>query len=162
MAIAVVAETRLHLNPSRLLPRSFWLVLRSHLCMSTQTGCTANERTALGYMRTAQAFAILGVVIAQLMRLQRSPTPDPSLGFLIISVPLSCTCHIMALLTACLGCYRFFQWQSTMTRGQAISGGFAITSLFAFTFLVSRFTHATAPKLTSNRLCFACSFLSLS
>lgn len=95
-------------------------------------------------MRTAQAFAMLGVVIAQLMRLQHSSTPDLSLGFFVISVPLSCTCHVMALLTACLGCYRFFQWQSTMTRGKATSGGFAITVLFTFTFLVSDRTYAIA------------------
>lgn len=88
-------------------------------------------------MRSAQAFAMLGVVIAQLMRLQSSPSPDPILGFFVLSRPLSCTCHIIALLTASLGCYRFFQWQSAMDRGQATSGGFAITFLFALTFLVS-------------------------
>lgn len=80
---------------------------------------------------------MLGVVIAQLMRLQRSPDPDPHLGFFVVSVPLSAICHIMALLTSTLGCYRFFKWQTTMAHGQAISGGWVIVSLFTVTCLVS-------------------------
>lgn len=111
--------------------------LESNIFQLHLFGLTANERTALGYFRTAQAFAMLGVVIAQFMRLQRSLNPDPVLGFFVVSVPFSCMCHVMALFTASLGCYRFFKWQSAMTKGQAMSGGRTIVSIFTLTFLVS-------------------------
>jgi len=97
---------------------------------------TANERTALGWIRTAQAFAVLGVVIAQVSRLTASLNPDPTLGFFIVSVPLSSVCHTMALLITFLGCYRFIHWQAEMARGNAISSGWEITAAFVLSFLV--------------------------
>lgn len=98
---------------------------------------------------------MLGVVIAQLMRLQRSPNPDPVLGFYVISIPLSSVCHIMALLISCLGCYRFFEWQTNMARGQAISGGWIIYSIFILAFLVSETCASLGPELTSTRYWYA-------
>lgn len=113
---------------------------------SVSTCCTysivlANERTALGWIRTAQAFAMLGVIIAQVTRLYRSLSPDPVLGFFVVSVPLSSVCHIMALLTTLLGCYRFLHWQAAMARGKAISSGWEITVVSVLSILVS-FTRA--------------------
>lgn len=98
----------------------------------------ANERTVLGYIRTAQAFSIMGVIISQLMRLQRSENPDPHLGFYVVSVPLACICHIMALLITLLGCYRFFEWQNNMARGWAISGGWVLLLIFMLSLLASQ------------------------
>lgn len=106
----------------------------------------ANERTALGWIRTAQAFAMLGVIIAQVTRLYRSLSPDPVLGFFVISIPLSSICHIMALLTTILGCYRFLHWQSEMARGNAISSGWEITVIFVLSLLVSLARITTAGR----------------
>lgn len=97
----------------------------------------ANERTALGYIRTAQAFAMLGVVIAQVMRLNASSSPDPVLGFLVVSVPLSAICHVMALVITCLGFYRFLHWQAELARGRALSGGWEMMTIFVLSILVS-------------------------
>lgn len=80
---------------------------------------------------------MLGVIIAQLLRLSHSSNPNPILGFFVISVPLSSICHIMAILTTILGCYRFFHWQAEMARGYAISSGWELLTIFTLSFLVS-------------------------
>lgn len=99
--------------------------------------CLANERTFLGYLRTGQAFAMLGVVIAQLMRLQHSLTPNLVLGYFVISVPLSSICHIAAITIAFLGALRFIRVQNEMARGQAIAGGWEIKCVGTLASLVS-------------------------
>ncbi|KAI1614289.1 hypothetical protein EDD36DRAFT_222327 [Exophiala viscosa] len=96
----------------------------------------ANERTFLGYLRTGQAFAILGVIIAQLMQLQHSLHPNPVLGFFVVSVPLSSVCHGSAILISILGASRFFHWQQEMSRGYALFGGWELHSVAVLTTLV--------------------------
>ncbi|EXJ96397.1 hypothetical protein A1O1_01523 [Capronia coronata CBS 617.96] len=86
----------------------------------------ANERTYLGYLRTGQAFAILGAVIAQVLRLHHSLTPNPVIGFFVVSVPLSCVCHVTAIIISALGALRFLRYQKEMARGYAVSGGWEI------------------------------------
>ncbi|KIW42652.1 uncharacterized protein PV06_06180 [Exophiala oligosperma] len=89
----------------------------------------ANERTFLGYLRTGQAFAMLGVIIAQVMRLQHSITPDPVLGYFAVSVPLSSACHASAIAVSLLGAIRFFRYQKEMARGYAVCGGWEIKTV---------------------------------
>lgn len=81
---------------------------------------------------------MLGVFIAQLMRLTHSDTPDPVLGFFVVSVPLSSMCHIMALLITGVGFYRFLHWQSEMAKGNAISSGWELITIYILSMLVSR------------------------
>lgn len=80
---------------------------------------------------------MLGVFIAQCMRLTRSTNPDPVLGFYVASIPLSAICHVMALVTTILGCVRFLHWQSAMTHGQAISSGLELLIVFVLSLVVS-------------------------
>lgn len=117
--------------------RSLRSVLKLVLMRHTYSTWIANERTALGWIRTAQGFAMLGVIIAQVSRLTHSLNPDPELGFFVVSVPLSSVCHTMALLITSLGCYRFLHWQAEMARGSAISSGWEITVASVLSFLVS-------------------------
>lgn len=112
----------------------------------------ANERTALGWIRTAQAFAMMGVIIAQLMRLYRSPSPDPVFGFFVVSVPLSLLCHVMAMVITILGCCRYLHWQSEMARGNAISSGWELIVIFVLTILVCLASGLTLPNLTDSRI----------
>jgi len=79
---------------------------------------------------------MLGVIISQLMRLTHSDTPDPVFGFLVISIPFSAVCHIMALLITCVGCYRYLHWQAEMVRGKAISGGWELITMCILSMLV--------------------------
>lgn len=81
---------------------------------------------------------MLGVIVAQLLRLSHSPNPNPILGFFVVSIPLSSICHATAILVTLLGCYRFFHWQSEMARGYAISSGWEVLTIFTLCLLVSR------------------------
>lgn len=80
---------------------------------------------------------MLGVIISQVMRLMRSPNPDPFLGFFVVSIPLAAVCHLMALIVCLLGLYRFFHWQNKMAQDYAISSGWELTTIFVLSVLVS-------------------------
>lgn len=95
----------------------------------------ANERTVLSYIRTAQAFAQLGVVIAQLLRLQNSSISDRS--FFDVSLPLAGIFIASAIVVSILGCSRFFNWQRVLVRGQAVSSGWEMLTVFCLTAAVS-------------------------
>lgn len=97
----------------------------------------ANERTFLGYLRTGQAFAMLGVIIAQMMRLHHSPNPNPVIGFFVVSIPLSCVCHASAIVISAIGAARFLRHQREMARGFALSGGWEVKCVGILATLVS-------------------------
>ncbi|KIW17615.1 hypothetical protein PV08_04810 [Exophiala spinifera] len=89
---------------------------------------------------------MLGVVIAQVMRLQHSLTPNPVLGYFAVSIPLSSACHASAIVVSVLGAIRFFQYQKEMARGYAVSGGWEIKTVgtLAAMVLLSMFCLAVA------------------
>ena len=87
---------------------------------------TALERTYLGYLRTSLAFAIIGIVIAQLFRLQKSPTPNLRMGFFVLGIPLACVCLGASMVITTLGAYRFWKQQNAMARGKVHVGGWEI------------------------------------
>lgn len=72
---------------------------------------------------------MLGVIIAQVMRLQHSIAPNPVLGYFAISVPLSSVCHATAIAVSVVGAIRFFRYQKEMARGFAVSGGWEIKTV---------------------------------
>ena len=96
----------------------------------------ANERTFLGWVRTSIAFAILGTVIAQLFRLQHSPTPRP-FGFYALGVPLASTCHGLALLMVLVGAQRYRTQQNAMVVGRIKAGGWGPWLVGGFVTVVS-------------------------
>ncbi|EXJ79049.1 hypothetical protein A1O3_08550 [Capronia epimyces CBS 606.96] len=96
----------------------------------------ANERTYLSYVRTGQAFAVLGVIVAQVLRIQHSLAPNPIIGFFVVSVPLSCVCLGTAIVISTLGALRFLRCQKEMARGYAVSGGWEIKCIGTLTTLV--------------------------
>ena len=83
----------------------------------------ANERTFLGYLRTSIALSIIGVMIAQLYRLQHREDPDPVFGYYVLSKPLSAIFQSSALCVVLLGCIRFWRQQSAMAIGKMHAGG---------------------------------------
>jgi len=95
---------------------------------------------------------MMGVFIAQLMRLFRSPNPDPVLGFFVVSVPLSLVCHVVAIIITILGCYRFLHWQSEMARGNAISSGWELVVVFMLTILVRLASGLTLSNFADFRI----------
>jgi uncharacterized membrane protein YidH (DUF202 family) len=103
----------------------------------TQLSSIANERTFLGYLRTSLALAMLGVIVAQLYRLQHSPTPDKTFGFYVLSKPISCIFHVSAICVALLGSVRFFRQQHAMAIGRTQAGGWEVLIIGVYVLLVS-------------------------
>lgn len=101
------------------------------------SGTTANERTFLAWIRTSIALSILGVIIAQLFRLQNAPSPTRAIDLYALAIPLSCICQGAALITALIGGHRYWRQQSAMSRGQAISSGWEFWLMIGISGLVS-------------------------
>lgn len=80
---------------------------------------------------------MLGVLIAQLYRLQHSPTPDPTFGYYVLSKPISCIFHASAAGVAILGAVRFFRQQHSMAIGKVYAGGWELMLIGAYVLLVS-------------------------
>jgi uncharacterized membrane protein YidH (DUF202 family) len=97
--------------------------------LTTDCVHVANERTFLGYLRTSQICSMIGIFVAQLLRLQHSISPDPTLGFYVVGVPLSAIFQILAILVLLVGTSRYFKHQKTMTLGKALSGGWEILTV---------------------------------
>ncbi|PLN82793.1 hypothetical protein BDW42DRAFT_166162 [Aspergillus taichungensis] len=100
----------------------------------------ALERTFLAYIRTSVVLAMQGVLVAQLFRLQRESTPNDRLGYYEVGIPLSVSCHAVAILVAALGAYRFFKQQHAVALGKIYAGGWelnCIAGLFAAVILVT-------------------------
>ena len=106
--------------------------LNSPLSQYTQDDADDNlaalERTFLGYLRTGLAFSILGIVIAQLFRLEHTEVPQP-FGFFILGIPLACICIGAAVVITLLGAYRFWRQQNAMVRGKVHAGGWELTAV---------------------------------
>ncbi|KAJ9192887.1 hypothetical protein DTO164E3_8120 [Paecilomyces variotii] len=93
----------------------------------------ALERTFLAYIRTSVATSMLGVLIAQLFRLQRerlSPPPH-GFGFYTVGIPLSVACHGVAILIAALGAHRFWKQQHAIALGKVYAGGWELYCIAA-------------------------------
>lgn len=80
----------------------------------------------MSYLRTSLALSSLGVAVAQLFRLQHSPTPNLVFGFFVLGKPLACLCQGAAMVTLSIGAYRSWRLQNAIVRNKAVSGGFEI------------------------------------
>ncbi|KAJ6010062.1 hypothetical protein N7499_004535 [Penicillium canescens] len=89
----------------------------------------ALERTFLAYIRTSLAVTQQGVLIAQLFRLPAVMALEDRLGFYRVGVPLSITCHCVAIVVALVGAYRFWRQQNAIARGKVHAGGWELNSV---------------------------------
>ena len=80
---------------------------------------------------------MLGVFIAQLMRLSHAPHPDAKIGFFVVSVPLASACQVMAIILTVVGSMRFLKCQKHMALGLALSGGWEVSLAGSLTLMVS-------------------------
>ncbi|KAI9687048.1 MAG: hypothetical protein M1822_002458 [Bathelium mastoideum] len=101
----------------------------------------ANERTFLGYLRTSLTFSMLGIIIAQLFRLQHSIDPSNTFGYFILGKPLAAVMECVAMFTALVGAHRFWRQQMAMTRGKCWAGGWEILLIGAAAIVVSQPRH---------------------
>ncbi|KAF1975128.1 hypothetical protein BU23DRAFT_552552 [Bimuria novae-zelandiae CBS 107.79] len=97
----------------------------------------ALERTFLGYLRTSLALAMIGVVTAQLFRLQHSLSPNPSIGYFVLGVPLAASFIVLGMVVLLVGAIRCWRQQSAMVRGKVYAGGWEITGIMVLSVLVS-------------------------
>jgi len=79
---------------------------------------------------------MIGITVAQLFRLQHSPSPNTVFGFYVLGKPLSCLCQGAAIYALILGAYRTWRQQNAIVRGKAISGGFEVLFLGAGIFVI--------------------------
>jgi uncharacterized membrane protein YidH (DUF202 family) len=96
---------------------------------SSAYGFQALERTFLAYIRTSLVITQQGVLIAQLFRLQAVESVADKLGFDQVGIPLSVTCHGVAILVALVGAYRFWRQQNAIARGKIHAGGWELNSV---------------------------------
>ncbi|CAG8958404.1 hypothetical protein HYFRA_00011081 [Hymenoscyphus fraxineus] len=118
--------------------RKFWrrqisIQVDHHTCRDH----LALERTFLGYLRTSLALSMMGVLVAQLFRLEHIPEPTNHFGFYVLGKPLACICQGAAIYSLSIGCFRTWRSQNAIVRGKAISGGFEIVLLALGIFIVS-------------------------
>jgi hypothetical protein len=81
---------------------------------------------------------MLGVVVAQLYRLQHAPSPDPKFGYFVLSKPIACILQVSAVCVTLLGCVRFFRQQYAMSIGKVRVGGWELIIIGVYVLLVSR------------------------
>ncbi|KAJ5683624.1 hypothetical protein N7462_006789, partial [Penicillium macrosclerotiorum] len=93
----------------------------------------ALERTFLAYIRTSVVVAMQGVVIAQLFRLQES---GDRLKFYEAGIPLSVTCHCVAILVALIGAFRFWRQQNAIVLGNVHAGGWELNAVGLLLFAI--------------------------
>ncbi len=86
---------------------------------------------------------MLGILVAQLFRLQHSPTANPIFGYYVIGKPLAGICQALALYTLLLGAFRFWRLQHAIVRGKTLSGGFEIVLIGLGVLLVCPMIHKT-------------------
>ncbi|EKG22344.1 hypothetical protein MPH_00324 [Macrophomina phaseolina MS6] len=94
--------------------------MRDHLAL---------ERTFLGYLRTSIALSMMGVITAQVMRLQHAPNPDPKFGYYALGKPLAAVFITSAILVVLLGAIRCWRQQDAMVRGKVHAGGWEILTI---------------------------------
>lgn len=105
--------------------------------MHILTSLIALERTFLGYLRTSVALAMMGVITAQLFRLQHSVNPNPSLGFFVLGIPLAAIFIGTAIVVLLLGAFRFWKQQNALVRGKIHAGGWEINTIMGLAIVVS-------------------------
>ncbi|CAG8974934.1 hypothetical protein HYALB_00007611 [Hymenoscyphus albidus] len=72
---------------------------------------------------------MMGVLVAQLFRLEHIPEPTNHFGFYVLGKPLACICQGAAIYSLSIGCFRTWRYQNAIVRGKAISGGYEIVLL---------------------------------
>jgi len=97
----------------------------------------ALERTFLGYLRTSVALSMVGVIVAQLFRLNTQPLPDNRIGYYRVSIPLATAFILSAIAVTALGAVRFWRQQAAMTRGKVHAGGWEVLLIMGISILVS-------------------------
>jgi hypothetical protein len=80
---------------------------------------------------------MIGIMIAQLYRLQHRSDPDDVFGYFVLSKPLSVILQSAALAVSLLGGFRFWRQQSAMAVGRVHAGGWEFIGTGVLALVVS-------------------------
>ena len=83
---------------------------------------------------------MVGVVTAQLLRLQHSVDPNPTFGYYILGKPLAGIFIACSIAVTLLGAFRFWRQQNAMIRGKVHAGGWEILVMMAGSIVVSPYS----------------------
>ena len=89
----------------------------------------ANERTFNAWLRLSMGLSAMGVVIAQMSRIQHVIRPDPRKHLLknyVLGVPQAVICHLLAIFVIVVAALRFFKHERAITQGRAHVGGWEL------------------------------------
>jgi uncharacterized membrane protein YidH (DUF202 family) len=119
-------------------PGSFWsksirLIIHENECRDH----FALERTYLAYVRTASAFAQVGVAVAQLFRLNTANSGEILPSSLKIGNVMGAATEGIAIVVMLTGSIYFLKQQHALVKGGIISRGWDIVLLAALAFAVS-------------------------
>lgn len=93
---------------------------------------------------------MIGVVIAQLFRLQHTAAPSPVFGYFILAKPLAALFQIVAMLLSVVGAHRFWRQQMNMARGKIVAGGWEVYLVMITVLLVSQYLDTKIHDLTAD------------
>ena len=93
------------------------------------------------------ALVMLGVVIAQLFRLQHTDNPNRVIGYFIVGTPLAAVLIIAGIVVLLLGAFRTWRQQNAIVRGKIHAGGWEVAIIGAVSFLVRRVRELEAEVL---------------
>ena len=100
----------------------------------------------MAYVRTGQAFAMLGVLVAQTMRLRQVQPLGVGLDYYDIAIPLACTCYGVSMMVIAIGLLRFLKLQKSIALGTTESGGWEIITMGTIGALVCTYMMIDAGK----------------
>jgi hypothetical protein len=80
---------------------------------------------------------MVGVITAQLFRLQHAAKPNMKFGFFVLGIPVAATFNGAALIVVMVGAHRFWRQQNAMVRGKCHAGGWELLVIGGLSILVS-------------------------
>ena len=104
---------------------------------ATDLTIAAIARTFLSRHRTIQTSATSGMIIARILQMLYSLEPNPDIGFVDFSLPLSPGCHAPANVTSVLGAFKCIRYPRIVARANALAGGFELKCIGCFTTLIT-------------------------
>ncbi len=101
----------------------------------------ANERTFHAWLRLSMGLSAMGVVIAQMSRIQHAVHPEPRkhpLKYYVLGVPQAAICQLLAIFVIVVAAIRFFKHERAIKQGRAHVGGWELMVTAGLILLVRR------------------------
>lgn len=95
--------------------------------------------------------SMMGVLIAQLYRIQHAPSPNPMFGYYVLGKPIATIFQASALGMVLLGAVRFWRQQSAMARGKVHVRGWEILLITGYVALVCRSRNPKGGRILLTR-----------